>query len=122
MTSQSKLIGLGVWGEAAEQVIAGDVVTGLVAAGSTQATALSLGTADLAIFATVAASTGAILTSGSGGAKIIVRNGGANALLVYPPVGGYMNGALNTGLSVATTKNAMFISNDGINWYSIVSA
>jgi hypothetical protein len=42
--------------------------------------------------------------------------------LVYAPVGGTMNGTSNGSLSVATTKNAMFVSADGINWYSILSA
>lgn len=120
MTIQNKLVSLGVWPEAAEQIVCGDIATGLTAAGSTQATALAI-TASVSVFGTVAASTGAILAQ-SDGARVIVRNGGANALLVYAPVGGYLNGTLNGSLSVPTTKNAMFVSADGINWYSILSA
>jgi hypothetical protein len=120
MTIQNKLVSLGMWAETAEQVILGDVVTGLTAAGSTQATALAI-TADVNVFGTVASGTGAILAF-SDGARILVRNGGANALLVYAPVGGTMNGSSNGSLSIATTKNAEFVSRDGRNWYSILSA
>jgi len=120
MTIQNKLISLGMWGEMAEQVVLGDVVTGLTAAGSTQADALAI-SADANIFGTVASGTGAVLAIPAG-ARVIVRNGGANALLVYAPVGGTMNGTSNGSLSIATTKNAMFVSADGINWYSILSA
>ena len=109
-----------MWAEMAEQVVMGDVVTGLTAAGSTQATALAI-SADANVFGTVASGTGAIL-SFSDGARILVRNGGANALLVYAPVGGTMNGSSNGSLSIATTKNAEFVSRDGKNWYSILSA
>ena len=120
MTNQNKLVGLGMWAEIAEQVVMGDVVTGLTAAGSTQATALAI-SADLNVFGTVASGTGAILTS-SDGARIIVRNGGANALLVYPPVSGYMNDTQNATLSIGAGKNAAFYSRDGVNWYSLLSA
>ena len=109
-----------MWAEAAEQVVCGDVTTGLTAAGSSQATALAI-TADVNVFGTVASGTGAILAFNDG-ARIVVRNGGANALLVYAPVGGTMNSSSNGSLSVATTKNAEFISRDGRNWYSILSA
>ncbi len=120
MTIQNKLISLGMWGEIAEQVCLGDVVTGLTAAGSAQTDALAI-TTDANIFGTVASGTGARLEIPAS-ARVIVRNGGANALLVYAPVGGTMNGTSNGSLSVATTKNAMFVSADGINWYSILSA
>ena len=120
MTTQSKLVALGMWAEAAEQVVCGDVTTGLTAAGSSQATALAI-TADVNVFGTVASGTGAILAFNDG-ARIVVRNGGANALLVYAPVVGTMNSSSNGSLSVATTKNAEFISRDGRNWYSILSA
>ena len=120
MTIQNKLVSLGMWGEMAEQVVLGEIVTGLTAAGSSQATALAI-TASLNVFGTVAASTGAILSQ-SDGARVIVRNAGANALTVYAPVSGYLNGTQNGTLSVPATKNAMFVSADGINWYSILSA
>jgi hypothetical protein len=120
MTIQNKLISLGMWGEIAEQVCLGDITSGLTAAGTTQADALAI-SADANIFGTVASGTGAVLAVSSS-ARILVRNGGANALLVYAPVGGTMNGTSNGSLSIATTKNALFVSADGVNWYSILSA
>jgi hypothetical protein len=120
MTIQNKLVALGVWAEAAEQLICGDVVNGLTAAGSTQATALAI-SADVNVFGTVAASTGAILAIRDA-AHIIVRNGGANALAVYAPVGGTMNGTLNGNQAIGAAKNAIFVSANGINWFSILSA
>jgi len=120
MTIQNKLISLGMWGEIADQVCLGDVTTGLTAAGTTQTDALAI-TTDGNIFGTVASGAGARLEVGSA-ARILVRNGGANALLVYAPVGGTMNGTSNGSLSVAATKNALFLSTDGINFYSILSA
>lgn len=120
MTTQNKLVSLGMWAEIAEQVVMGDVVTGLTAAGSSQATALAI-SADANVFGTVASGTGAVLAVADG-ARVLVRNGGANALLVYAPVGGTMNGTSNGSLSVATTKNALFFSTNGVDWYSVLSA
>jgi hypothetical protein len=120
MSTQNKLVSLGMWAEMAEQVVVGDVVTGLTAAGSTQATALAI-TEGVNVFGTVASGTGAILAIANA-ARVFVRNGGANALLVYAPVGGTMNGTSNGSLSVATTKNALFFSANGVDWYSVLSA
>lgn len=105
---QSKIVGSGQSGGSAVY-ISGDAASGLTATGSTQGTALPL-TADNNAFAIVAASTGAILINGAPGDECFVYNGGANALTVYPPVGGTINNlAANTGFSVATTKAAAFV-------------
>jgi hypothetical protein len=83
------------------QMIVGTVANSLTATGATQATALPLA-GDINRFTTVAASTGALLPSMNPGDSIQVFNGGANALLVYPPVGGAVNAlSTNTGYSVA---------------------
>lgn len=82
--------------------IQGTVATGLTATGSTQATALAL-PADLNQFTTVAASTGTILPPMNPGDSVNIYNKGANALAVYPPVGGAINAvATNGAYSVAT--------------------
>lgn len=89
--------------------INGDVAVGLVAAGSTQATAASLPAANNFV-ATTAASTGVILPPSNGGDEVFVFNGGANALLVYPPVGGGINGgSTNAAVSVPTLKAIYFV-------------
>ena len=95
---------------------ASDVRTGLSAAGSTQATALPL-PGDGNIFSTVAASQGAILLDRDIGDVIWVVNGGASALLVYPPVGGQINAlAANAGFSLATGRAAKFVRISATRW------
>lgn len=82
--------------------IQGTAANNLTAAGSTQATALAL-PADICKFTTVAASTGTILPACNPSDSGTVFNGGANALLLYPPVGGKINGlGTNAGYSIAT--------------------
>ena len=102
--------------------IIGDTATGLVATGATQITALPLPSVSNFI-GTAAAATGVILLVGSAGDAINVYNGGANALLVYPPVGGVINNlAANTAVSVATLKSAVFVYSAPLNMMSILSA
>ncbi len=89
--------------------IQGTTANTLTAAGSTQATALAL-PADINNVTTVAASTGVILPAMNPGDDVIVRNGGANALLIYPPVGGAINAlGTNSGYSVATATPLCFV-------------
>lgn len=102
------------------------VANSLTAAGATQATA-AICPADVNVFTTVAASTGAILgapsvgssyTLAAPGDEITVINYGANALSVYPPVGGKIsNGTLNTAVSVAANAGARFKCIDGLNFH-----
>jgi hypothetical protein len=106
------------------QMINGTALDSLVATGSTQATALLL-PADVNVFTTVAASTGAILGANpSPGDEIVVANLGANALLVYPPLGGNIQGgSTNAGFSVANGKSAKFVARVGsLNFIAFLSA
>lgn len=83
------------------KAIQGTTANSLTATGSTQATALSL-PADINKFTTVAGSTGAIIPAANAGDSGTVFNGGANALLLYPPVGGIINAlSTNAGYSIA---------------------
>lgn len=98
-------------GLSAEQAkaICGRAVKGLTATGSTQGTALALG-ADLNVFSTVAASTGAILPAMNPGDSVIVQNKGANALSLYPPTGGAINAvATNGAYSIATATPTCYV-------------
>lgn len=91
------------------QAVQGTVANGLVAAGTTQATALPLG-ADCCNFSTVASGSGCILPPMNPADQISVYNGGANALLVYPPVGGQIKSlSVNAGYSVATATPLSYI-------------
>jgi len=79
------------------------VATGLVATGSTLGTALLLG-ADINLFGTVAASTGAILPTMNPGDCMTVVNQGSNPLALYPPTASAKINALGAGAaySIAT--------------------
>lgn len=106
------------------QMINGTASDGLVATGSTQGTALML-PSDVNVFTTVAASTGCLLNANPApGDEILVANLGANALLVYPPVGGTIQGgSVNAGFSVAASKTAKFIARTGsLNFIVLLSA
>lgn len=98
------------------------------ATGSTQATAFVLQT-ELTEFTTVASGTGAVLPAPASSSPLVandsltVVNLGANALLVYPPVGfGIGLTGTNTGLSIPSGKTAVFIAKGNGNYYAIVSA
>jgi hypothetical protein len=122
MTQETKVIGQGVWAEAAQQLIAGDVLTGQTASTTTQATATAI-TADITVFTTVA-STGAVILPSGGAADILIMNGQAtNALIVFPPIGGTINGgSANASYSQAVSKCARYVTADGMAWYAMISA
>lgn len=90
----------------AAQAVNGDAAFGLVATGSTQATALPLGAANNQV-ATTASGTGVLLPPVNAGDSFFILNSGANALLVYAPTGATINGGAS--LSIPTLK-AAFIS------------
>lgn len=89
-----------------------NVVGSLTALGTTQGTAYAIPTSqDSSIFSTVAASSGAILpaTGVSLGEDYEVANHGANALLIYPAVGGQIGTlGVNAGYSLAAGKLGWF--------------
>lgn len=124
MSLTKELVSMGLHGSTAA-AIGGSVATGLSGAGATQATATPI-TAVTSVFSTVALSQGAILPGGVQiGDELFVRNGGANALAVYPPVGGTINGgAANAAFSVTAAKGAVFkcLGNSGLDFIAILSA
>lgn len=119
----TKLVGAGVAPMTAGQ-ITGDVQTGLVALGTTQATAAGA-YGDFVVISTAAAGTGVIQSGplfGPGDQQTIV-NQGANAVLVYPGVGGTINAlAINAGYSLAAGKSATFFAASGSQFYTLLSA
>lgn len=84
----------------------------LTATGSTQGTALAIVAGmDLSIFTTVALNTGAIMPAAgiSPGEEYQIANHGANALSVYPALGGTMGtAATNAAYSLAAGKTGLF--------------
>lgn len=100
--------------------INGTVATGLSGAGANQAAATAL-VAATNVFSTVGASTGARLPVGNLGDEVFVRNAGANALAVYPPTGGTINGgatnaADGTALALASSYRYKCVSANGLTW------
>jgi hypothetical protein len=83
--------------------------TGIIATGSTQATAYAI-TATNSIFTTVSSGTGGILqTATSPGDEGTITNFGANSLTVYPPVGGTINnGTVNAGVTVSANTMSIW--------------
>lgn len=93
--------------------------TGAVAQGSTITNAVPI-QAVYTRMATVAASTGVILPeAGDFGMEYVIRNNGANALNVYPPVGRSINGgAASAALSLAASGTFRFVSDDNGNYWA----
>lgn len=102
--------------------INGQGATGITAAGATQATATVL-QADVNVVSTAAAATGVILQALNQGDWIVVRNNGANAVLIYPPVGGTINAlASNAGYSVAAGASGLVFCANATTFIGITAA
>jgi hypothetical protein len=113
----SELMASGMAAQLAKKVGLEAASTGLTATGTTQAGALSL-VSSFAIFSTVGSGAGAIL----GAFDAFVYNGGSNALSLYPPVGGNINGGTtNAAISIPASKGAIAFQN-GTTFGVIVSA
>lgn len=121
MTQKSRLTGSGL-APAAANFIVGDAFAGQTATGTVQADAFAL--TDVNEFTTVASGTGARLPSNAQLAdNITVYNGGANALLVYPPTGESINAlSANASFSVAANKAVIFVKVGATRWASLLTA
>lgn len=101
MPVQARLVVAGMSATEAQASV-GTAQDQLVATGASQATAAPV-PADNNRFTNVAAATGCILPAMNPGDNITIMNAGANALKVYPPVGGQINAlGANAAYSVAT--------------------
>ena len=100
-----------------------DAITGLAGAGTTQGTATALSYSTNS-FTTVAAGSGAVLSSDAiGGDSQLVYNGGANALKVYPPSGAQINGlGANNPVSLAPSTACRFECLSPTLWTGVLSA
>lgn len=103
--------------------INGIVTSGLTAAGTTQANGTPIQT-NYTGFTTVASGTACVLPAGAQpGDEYVVYNGGANALLVFPPVGGAIGtGSANASFSVPAAKGANFFLLTPTTWGVNLSA
>lgn len=121
MPLTKNLMGEGLPGPLASALgFAGDEVTGLTAAGTTNADALQL-VSGVSQIATCASGAGVILPS-VGGFKTVINNG-SNACLVYPGTGKQINnGTVTTGsYSIAAGKTALFVTAGGVRTIATLS-
>lgn len=103
-------------------LLAAPVALGMVALGTTQATALPL-VEDICVVGTTALGTGVVAPQLDNHESIMVANHGANALLLYPPVGGTMNGAaINVAITIPSFKNVLVTGIGGLNSIVHISA
>lgn len=98
-----------------------DISAAVSAAGSTQGTATAL-TTMINNVTTVAASTGVVLPTAAAGYIVIVRNGGANTLNVYPATGASINaGAANSAHSLPVGAMIQYVATSTTQWYTMSS-
>ena len=92
--------------------------TGISAAGTTQGTGTAL-TKQINLISTAAAGTGVVLPTAAAGLTIIVINGGANALNVYPASGGTIGhgGTLNAALAQPVGSTLTYVATSATQWY-----
>lgn len=104
------------------------VYVGLTATGSTAADATILGGIDvIAEFASVPSGSGVVLPRVDSTtstpwqpALVSVRNNdAANALTVYAPGSGTINGAASASIAAGSSATFVLCSNDGLTWRSV---
>lgn len=99
-------------------VLGTSVATGLTATGTTQADALAL-VDNWNEITTTPANTGVVLFNYGPAVQSVVFNPGANALNVYPPVGGKIDAlALNAPYPLPTGKSQVFYQLTSDRWRS----
>jgi hypothetical protein len=99
--------------------VAYGVSPSLTATGATQGTALAL-FRSLNNVTTVAASTGVVFPTATAGMRIVIRNGGANALNIYPAVGGQINSlGTNIAFSLPISTVLEFVAFSTTQWYTM---
>ena len=122
MTTEMRLVQVGVWDAEAKEAACGSYDV-YAAAGTTQATATPIDDDSIINVTTVGAGSGVILANQGAASITVFNNNGTNALLVYPPLGGTINQtAANTGYSVAANKSSQFQTADGVFWVATHSA
>ncbi len=112
-------LGVSGLGPIGTRAVLGSVATGLVATGSTAATALTIGSVNNFV-TTSAASTGVILPPGSAGDCIFIMNRAGQALVVYPPTGATINAT--TSFSQTSAKGALYFYSSATAIEPILSA
>lgn len=121
MPKLATMVAGGLWPEMARAVNVGEQSLALTSAGTTQADAYAI-TKDFSWFGTVASSSGAVLPDTAEVGDVFMGvNAGANALSLYPPVGGNANGnTTNAAVSVASKKMFKAAKITATDWAVII--
>jgi hypothetical protein len=99
--------------------VAYGVSPALTSSGNSQGTALLL-TRPINDVTTVAASSGVVLPAATAGTRVVIRNGGANTLNVYPANGAQINTlGTNVAFSHVTSTVLEFIAFSTTQWYTL---
>ena len=101
--------------------ICGDGAVGLVALGTTAATALQLSAVNNAI-TTSAASTGVKLPPCEVGAEMIIRNDSGQTITVYPYNTSTTMNAAASSVSLATAKTMLVKATSATTWVTLTGA
>lgn len=120
MAFPSRIMGAGNSPLSAES-ICGTGAVGLVAVGTTAATALQLSAVNNTI-TTSAASTGVKLPPTEVGAQVIVRNDSGQTVTIYPYDTNSTINAGATSVTVATAKTILLAATSATTWVSITGA
>ena len=139
MTTQAKLVALGVWPTEAAGDAGGDYAavalastnsqTATVSGSGTVQTSVTASTAlagttyqilnDILNLTTVGTTYNTAQLTNQGSAFMTLFNSGAQTVLVYPPVGGTINSvAVNLPFGVGANKSTTFITPDGTTWFA----
>jgi len=98
-----------------------DTPGSVAAAGTNQATATPLAPPNSFVnVTTVAAGAGVVLATGVAGGRTLVRNSGANALLLYPNSGGVINSqTANAPIYVQPNATAFLEAQNATQWFTV---
>ena len=120
MAFPSRIMGAGNSPLSAES-ICGNGAVGLVALGTTAATALQLSAVNNTL-TTSAASTGVKLPPTEMGAQVIIRNDSGQTIVVYPYNTSSTINAGAASVSVTTAKTILLAATSATTWVSITGA
>lgn len=120
MAFPSRIQGSGQSGGSAT-AIAGDVATGITAAGTTAGTATQLSAVYNAVTVATASAYGVKLPATEVGALCFVANDdGADTITVYPPTSSTIDGSAST--TIAAGKRRFFVGTSATTWVSLLGA
>lgn len=118
MASFTETVKAGIWAAVAKVLARETVNTAVAAAGSTQADAASVKEGFTRVTG-ADATKGVVLPAAEAGTRVLLKNGAAAALKVYPASGDAINaGAANAAFTVPASTSVTLVAEDATTWYS----